>query len=56
MTTAARLLARRQDLFDRLRQDPGPHEREEIERLVAKIDTALELLKDTGQGDTADSE
>lgn len=56
MTTVARLLARRQDLFDRLRQDPGPHEREEIERLIAQIDTALALLKDAGPGDTADPE
>lgn len=54
MTTVARLLARRQDLVDRLQQDPGPHEREEIERLIAQIDTALDLLKDTGPGDTAD--
>jgi hypothetical protein len=32
MTTLAKLLARKQQLLERLQQDPGPHEREEIER------------------------
>lgn len=54
MTRVARLLARRQDLLDRLQQDPGPHEREEIERLIAQIDTALDLLRDREPSDTAD--
>jgi hypothetical protein len=32
MTTLAKLLARKQQLLERLQEYPGPHEREEIER------------------------
>ena len=41
MTSLERLLARKQQLVERLRQDPGRHERDEIERLLAEIDQAL---------------
>jgi hypothetical protein len=44
MTTVANLLARKQQLLERLQEDPGPHERDEIERLLVQIDTALNLL------------
>ena len=44
MTTAARLLAQKQELMERLQEAPGPHERDEIERLLVKIDDALNLL------------
>jgi ribosomal protein S24E len=45
MSTAARLLARKQQLMERLHDEaPGPHERDEIERLLAQIDAALNLL------------
>jgi hypothetical protein len=45
MSTAARLLARKQQLTERLHTEtPGPHERDEIERLLAQIDAALNLL------------
>jgi hypothetical protein len=44
MTTVGRLLTRKQELAARLRGKPGPHERSEIESLIAKIDTALDLL------------
>ena len=44
VTTVGRLLTQRQELMARLRGNPGPHERDEIERLLAKIDTALNLL------------
>ena len=43
--TVARLHARKQALLDRLESDPGPNEREEIERLLAQIETALSLLE-----------
>jgi hypothetical protein len=47
MTTVAKLLARKQLLQDRLHEDdPGPHERDEIERLLAQIDAALNLIED----------
>ena len=36
MTTAAKLLARKQQLLQRLREGPGPHERDEIGRLLAE--------------------
>ena len=41
MTTAAKLLAQKQQLLERLQDDPGPNERAEIERLLEQIDTAL---------------
>jgi hypothetical protein len=34
MTTVANLLARKQQLLERLQERPGPHERDEIERLL----------------------
>ena len=50
-TTAAKLLAQKKELLDRLVDNPGPNEREEIERLLAKIDTALNWLEDAGRKD-----
>ncbi|WP_454628275.1 hypothetical protein [Bradyrhizobium cenepequi] len=50
MTTAAKLLAQKQQLLERLQQDPGPNERAEIERLLGQIDTALNLLDEAGSG------
>ena len=44
MTTAAKLLARKQQLLERLRVNPDLHEREEIERRLVGIDAALNLL------------
>jgi hypothetical protein len=44
MSTAATLLARKQQLMERLQEMPGSHERNEIERLLAQIDAALNLL------------
>ncbi|MET4278529.1 MULTISPECIES: hypothetical protein [unclassified Bradyrhizobium] len=44
MSTVQNLLAQKQQLVERLESDPGPNEREEIERLLAKIETALSLL------------
>jgi uncharacterized protein Yka (UPF0111/DUF47 family) len=48
MTTLANLLARKQQLLERLQENPGPNEREEIERLLEQIDTALDLLEEAG--------
>jgi hypothetical protein len=49
MTTLGKLLAQKQELIERLQQDDiGPEERDEIERLLEKIETALELLDKTG--------
>jgi hypothetical protein len=45
MTTLANLLARRQKLLERLQENPRSNEREEIERLIIQINTALELLE-----------
>ncbi|WP_187437625.1 hypothetical protein [Bradyrhizobium rifense] len=44
MSPVAKLLAQRQQLMEQLENDPGPNEREEIERLLAKIETALSFL------------
>ena len=57
MTTLAKLLAQKQELIARLQhedigpeqhEDIGPEERDEIERLLEKIETALELLNKAG--------
>lgn len=56
MTTLAKLLARKQQLLERLQENPGPHERDEIERLLAEIDTALDLLNEAGPGETHDEQ
>ena len=45
MSTAAKLLARKRALQERLESDPGPSEREEIERLLAQIAMPLSLLE-----------
>jgi hypothetical protein len=51
MTTVANLLSRKQRLLERLQEEPGPHEREEIERLLTQIDTALRLLEEPAAGE-----
>jgi ATP dependent DNA ligase domain len=49
MTTLAKLLAQKQELIARLQQeDIGPEERDEIERLLEKIEAALDLLDKAG--------
>lgn len=45
MSTVANLLAQKQRLLERLENDPGPNERDEMERLLAKIATALTWLE-----------
>ncbi|MBR1272944.1 hypothetical protein JQ629_36305 [Bradyrhizobium sp. AUGA SZCCT0222] len=49
MTTLTNLLARKQQLLDRMAEDAG-NEREEIERLLKQIVTALDLLGHAGPG------
>lgn len=41
MSTVAKLLAQKQQLKEQLENDPGPNEREEIERILA---TRMSLL------------
>jgi hypothetical protein len=49
MTTLAKLLAQKQELIAQLQQeDIGPEERDEIERLLEKIEAALDLLDKAG--------
>jgi hypothetical protein len=50
MTTITKLLGQKEELLARLHEDPGPEERERIEELLAKINTALQLLENTGPG------
>jgi DNA-binding MarR family transcriptional regulator len=50
MSTAAKLLAQKRQLIERLQKDPGPEEREQIEQLLAKINRALDLLDGAGAG------
>jgi hypothetical protein len=56
MTTAAKLLARKQQLLDRLQESPGQHERHQIVRLLAEIDTALDSVEAAGPGETSDEQ
>ncbi len=56
MSTTARLQARKQQLLERLRENPGPHERDQIERLLEEIETALELLEETGPRGSEDEQ
>jgi hypothetical protein len=55
MSTMANLLARKQELLERLKGDPGPHERDQIERLIAQVDIALNLLEDGGHDSSRES-
>jgi hypothetical protein len=55
MTTMAKLLAQKRQLLGRL-ETAGPHEREEIERLLEKIDAALRSLDEAGPGISHDDE
>lgn len=50
---AAWLLARKQQLLERLQEDPGPQERDEIGRLFVQIDAALDLVDEAGPDTTA---
>jgi hypothetical protein len=49
MTTLAKLLARKQQLLERL-LEAGQHERDEIERQLEEIDRALNSLDEAGPG------
>jgi hypothetical protein len=49
MITVAELFERKQILLERLEQEPGPHEREQIERLLVQIDAALDLLDESAR-------
>jgi hypothetical protein len=55
-TTLAKLLAQKQQLLERLQEDPGPNEREEIHRLLAKIDEELTLIEEAGPGISDDQD
>jgi hypothetical protein len=46
--TPATLLAQKQKLVERLQQDPGSGERDQIEHLLAEIDEALNFLDQDG--------
>jgi hypothetical protein len=54
MTTVAQLLERKRKLLERLEDNPGPNEREEIERHLEQIGTALDWLDRAGPGETSD--
>jgi len=50
MTTLAKLLAQKAQLIERLQEEPGPEERDQIERLLEQINAELDLLDDAGPG------
>ena len=52
MTTIAKLLGRKQRLLERLQENPSPHERNETVRLLMQIETALDLVEETGPAQT----
>jgi hypothetical protein len=49
-TTLAKLLEQKQQLIERLHEDPGPEEREQIEHRLEQVNTALDLLDEAGPG------
>jgi hypothetical protein len=56
MTTLAKLIAQRQQLEERLDAAPGQHERDELRRLLEKIDAALQALDESGPGTSQDDD
>ena len=50
MTTLGKLLAEKQKLIERLQEEVGPEERNEIERLLENIEAALDSLDKAGPG------
>jgi hypothetical protein len=52
MAIIAKLLARKQQLVERLQENLDLREREEIERRLAGIDAALNLLDDVTPSET----
>ncbi len=50
MTSLAKLLAEKQQLLERLQEGPGPHEREQIQRVLAELEETLALLGESGPG------
>jgi hypothetical protein len=46
----AELLEQIRQMVGRLQEDPGPEERERLERLLAKINKMLDLLDCAGAG------
>jgi hypothetical protein len=51
MSTMANLQARKRQLLALLQDDPGPHEREDIEAQLSEIETALNVLDAGDDGD-----
>jgi hypothetical protein len=56
VTTVERLLDRKQRLIEQLLDSSSAEERDEIERMLEKIDTALNLLGDGSRGISEDDE
>jgi hypothetical protein len=50
MTTFAELLSEKQQLIERLQEDPGPEERDQIEHLLEQINATLDSLDEAGPG------
>jgi len=48
MTTIAKLLGLKQQLLERLQENPSSHERDETARLLMRIETALDLVEEAG--------
>jgi hypothetical protein len=49
-TTLARLLAKKEELIERVQENPGLEEREQIERLPEQVNAALDSLEKVGPG------
>ena len=47
MNALSKLLSQKQQLIERLQEEIGPEERDEIERLLENIDAALDSLERT---------
>jgi hypothetical protein len=50
MTTLATLLQKKQQLIERLEENPGSEECDQIERLLEQVNAALDSLEKVGPG------
>jgi chaperonin cofactor prefoldin len=53
MKTPSELLSQKQQLIERLQERIDPEERDEIERLLEKVDAALDSLEKAGSDESA---
>ena len=56
MTTIAKLLGLKQQLLERLQENPSSQERDETARLLMRIETDLDLVEEAGPAQQNESD